>query len=156
MSTQPSLTKFLLTIDPGLMTGVAVIDVSEPGKAVQVYSDELDVVQFEDWLEDFLYAHRGEVQVVIENYIISEATAKKSAQPWSLQLIGVTTFLCRRSQNKLLKHQPSDIGELTSEDLRRAEFWHKSKIQAEHGRDALKHAVVYLKDKDRRWARRFL
>lgn len=145
---------YLLTVDPGLLTGVALIDTSTPGEAIQQQSHELDIVDFEDWLEETLYARRGQVQVVVENYIISESTAKKTAQPWSLREIGVVAFLCRRSENKMLLQVPSDITELTSDDLRTAGFWHKS--SKDHGRDALKHAVVYLKNRDRRWARRFL
>lgn len=147
---------YLYTIDPGLMTGHAFFDISVKGEPKQLWSKELDVVESRIEMESVIQFHGENVLVVIENFIITEATARKTSAPWSLKLIGNAEWFCFKYGARLVVQQPSDIGDVTSADLRKAGFWHKSEIQAEHGRDACKHAVVYLKNSDRRWARLFL
>jgi hypothetical protein len=138
------------------MTGLAFFDISVPGSPKQLWSKELDVVETRIEMESVTEFHQNNVLVVIENFIITEATAKKTSAPWSLKLIGNAEWFCWKYGARLVVQQPVDIGEVTSEDLRKANFWHVSTIQAEHGRDACKHALVYLKNTDRRWARLFL
>lgn len=146
----------MLTIDPGLMTGLAFFDIAIKGAPKQLWSAELDIVDTRLRMEQVIGSHGSNVLVVIENFIITEATAKKTSAPWSLKLIGNAEWFCYKYGAKLVVQQPVEISEVTSDDLKKAEFWHVSQIQAEHGRDACKHALVYLKNTDRRWARRFL
>lgn len=146
--------KYLFCVDPGLLTGLAFLDVSEQENPQVLGTIELPVKEFYLKAEDVIKRAGPEAVVVVENFIITTATAKKSAAPWSLRGVGVVEFLCLKYGSRMVLQTPDQAKEISAADLRAVNFWHKG--GEGHANDALRHAVVYLKDKHRRWARAFL
>lgn len=146
--------KYLFCVDPGLLTGLAFLDVSEQENPQVLGTIELPVKEFYLKAEDVIKRAGPEAVVVVENFIITTATAKKSAAPWSLRGVGVIEFLCLKYGSRMVLQTPDQAKEISAADLRAVNFWHKG--GEGHANDALRHAVVYLKDKHRRWARAFL
>lgn len=81
------LERYLLGIDPGLRTGVALVDVlAETCDGFEVQFDECG-----DKLERIIEQHRPDV--VAERFVINTATATNTQAPWALEIIGVARYL---------------------------------------------------------------
>ena len=86
-------TKYLIAVDPGLMTGVMEFKITDEGTTMSA-SHELGFNDFMDYLVS-LDKIVGDMKdpkdltVVCEDFIVTMETAKKmTAQMWSLHLIG--------------------------------------------------------------------
>jgi hypothetical protein len=146
--------RYLLCIDPGLLTGMALLDMSEQENPIVLGSGEYGVRDFYNKAEELIARLSPDMVVVVENFIITTATAKKTSAPWSLRGVGVVEFLCLKYGATMELQTPDQAKEIPSSDLKIVEFWH---VGGEgHANDAFRHAVVYLKDRHRRWARAFL
>lgn len=146
--------KYLLAIDPGLDTGVIYMDIEDPMEPIIIGSWELTPEEFYLMVEQILSEKGSDIRVVIERFIISEATAKKSQQPWSLELIGVTRKECWKYGSMLVLQKPSDKEFATNEKLRHVGFWH---VGGEgHANDAFRHALVYLNERYARWGKKLV
>lgn len=142
---------FLLGIDPGLATGVAYINYTDADNPQVEWSDEKSVEQFHEFIEIFLSQHKDICSVVIEDYIITERTAKLSQQPWSLRLIGVVAYLCWKYNIPLTLQKPRDKEFADNKKLQRIKFWH---VGGEgHANDAFKHCLVWLVQRNPRVAK---
>lgn len=144
--------KYLLAIDPGLATGVAFIDIEDPMDPIIIGSWELTPEEFYQRVEEIISDHGSNVLVVIERYIITEATGKKSAQPWSLELIGVTRKECWKYGARLVLQKPSEKEFATPEKLRYVGLWHVGGDG--HANDAFRHALIYLNNRYARWGQK--
>lgn len=144
--------RYLLAIDPGLMTGVCLIDLSDPENPVKVWSKEVTVQEFHDNIEK-LISHE-ETHVVIENFLITVETGKLTDAPWSLELIGVVRYLCYLSGKVLDLQTPAQKPFADNDKLRAVDFWHVG--EAGHANDALRHAMVWIVDRNRKWTRKLL
>lgn len=142
--------RFLLCIDPGLATGVCLIDLIDPDNPVVVWSQEVTMEQMYDKLEDLIKAES--THIVFERYKIGE-TALDS--PWSLEHIGTIKLFCYRYGKKWDQQTPSDAKEFsTSEKLQSVGFWH---VGGEgHANDALRHAMLWIVRRHARWTRKLL
>jgi hypothetical protein len=146
--------KYLLAIDPGLATGVAYLDIEDPMEPIIIGSYELVPEEFYVMVEEILEEHGSNVRVVIERFIVSEETAKKSQQPWSLELIGVTRKECWKNGTTMVLQKPSDKEFATNEKLRHVGFWHVGGDG--HANDAFRHALVYLNERYARWGKKLV
>lgn len=115
---------------------------------------ELTPEEFYVMEEEILAKHGANVRVVIEKYIISVETAKKSQQPWSLELIGVVRKDCWKYGAMLILQKPSDKESAPNELLRHVGFWHVGGDG--HANDAFRHALVYLKERYARWGKKLV
>lgn len=140
--------KVLIGIDPGLMTGICAIDISDMSNPVPLWDGEWTIEDFHGKIEDIM-ATEG-VVVVIENYIITTETAKKSPQPWSLHLIGVILFLAYKYGVSVTIQSPAQKSFATNDRLRLVNFWHVG--DDGHSNDSFRHAMVWILAKNRRWA----
>lgn len=144
--------RYLLSIDPGLATGVCLIDLSDPENPVKVWSKEVTIAEFHDNIEK-LVSHE-ETHVVIEAFKITVETGKLSDAPWSLELIGVVRYLCYLSGKELDLQLPSQKPFADNDKLRAVDFWH---VGGEgHANDALRHAMVWIVDRNRKWTKKLL
>lgn len=150
MEKQP--TKTLIAIDPGLATGICAVDISDMSDPTAIWDAEWTIPEFYAKIEDIV-ATDG-VVVVIENYIITVETAKKSPQPWSLHLIGVVLFLAQKYGVAVTVQDPVRKLFATNDRLRLVGFWHVG--DAGHAVDAYKHAMVWVLDNNRRWASKLI
>lgn len=139
----------VVAVDPGKMTGVALVRVTSIIKhygfefpedaAVDYYLDEIPVVLHNPLSDEG-------VEVVCESIIISTATAKKSQDVQaSIRQIGVLQHLCRRKGIKFTLQPPSDQAFGTDELLRALGWW---TVGSDHARSASRHAAKYLAQTD--------
>lgn len=129
----------ILSIDPGLMTGVSVIDWSNRDKPSKVETCELDIKGFYDRIEDLV---KSSDVVVMENFIVTVASAKKDFQPFSLHLIGLVGYLCYHNQKKLVMQDPLDREFTPNQVVKDLDLWHKG--GAGHANQASRHAFYYM------------
>lgn len=129
----------ILSIDPGLMTGISVVDWSDRDKPTKIETCELDIKNFYDRIEDLV---KSVDVVVMENFIVSVASAKKDFQPYSLHLIGVVGYLCYHNTKKLVMQDPLDREFTPNEVIKELKLWHRG--GAGHANQASRHAFYYM------------
>lgn len=135
------MTKLLsvLAVDPGLLTGASRWfngSGLEPGF-------ELPHLDFCDWAYAHMETHQGPGHVVVaEEFRISAATAKKTPQPWSLEIIGFLRWGARRFGCTFELQTAGDAKTFVSNArLRGVDAWWKGEG---HARDAARHLLLYL------------
>jgi hypothetical protein len=153
----PANRKYLFAVDPGLLTGAALLDITEVSSndIKKLGSWELTVDEYFDMSEAVISGLGKSVEVVIEDFHITDRTSKLSEAPWSLQLIGATMFLVRRfGASDFHLQSPSEKHFADNEKLKHTGFWH---VGGEgHANDAYRHAMVYINDRNPRWAKYLL
>jgi hypothetical protein len=132
---------WVLAVDPGKMTGVALFDTEGPdGAPILLESHEFERDELEDWLTYILDPGEDiQVEVVAERYIIGDADS-----PWSLRELGVLSYLSRRGGCGEPKLQtPADAKAFApNERLKKLGYWHKG--GAGHALDAIRHGILYM------------
>lgn len=153
-TTQPDYS-YLLAIDPGLATGMALINITDLNNPQIINAWELNTTEFYDKAEEIISSCGPLLDIVIENFIVTKRTAELTQAPWSLELIGVVRFLARKYYvNDLVLNKPSDKQFADNDKLRQCGFWF---VGGEgHANDAFRHAVVWLVNKNPRWAKNLL
>lgn len=143
---------FLLAIDPGLATGICLIDISDPDHPFKVWSKEVSVEEFYDGISGIMSSPN--VHVVIEDFKITVETGKLAEAPWSLNLIGIVQFLCYLNGKELDFQLPSEKPFADNDKLRMMDFWH---VGGEgHANDALRHAMIWIVNRNRRLVKNLL
>lgn len=148
----PKNVKYLLAIDPGLATGVAMIDLTDYDNPKVMWSDELTITQFYDTIDKLI--GREDLAVVIEQFKITVETGKLSDAPWSLNLIGIVDYLCYHRGAEIYFQMPSQKPFADNEKLRAVDFWHVG--GAGHALDALRHAMIWIVEYNRKWTRKLI
>ena len=141
------MTNYLLAIDPGLMTGISVFDLT-PEIPEMVHSQEKNLTEFQVYLENIdsaLLYDRDHLEFVIEDFIITTETAKKSlGGNWSLENIGKVLYVAEKHGIPVKKQRPGDRMSISHEQLKALNYWH---VGGEgHANQASRHAVVYMLD----------
>lgn len=127
----------IFSIDPGLATGIADVTFTE-NMASMHKSQELpfsDMLQLAYTVADMNYDY-----VVMETFIYTSQTVKKSVQPWSTEIIGVFRAVFMDRGTPLLFQKPKDKDIIDNNTLRSLGLWYKG--GGGHANDALRHAVV--------------
>lgn len=131
---------YVFSFDPGKMTGWALCNTAT--MAVDCGEDDFDLYceRVEHW-----FGHYGEqLDVVGERYTITAATAKKTQQPWSLEVIGVTKYLAHKfGCGTVTLQAPADAKKFATNDRLRAMGWWVPGT-AGHDKDALRHLMIRL------------
>lgn len=141
----------LISVDPGLKTGVALLD--RKGDDVSLtLSAELNEAELAPWLRMCLHNWRElededvTVTVVFERFLITMETAKNSQAPWSLEMIGVLKQVCRDYGYPLeliYAQRPTEAKNVVpNPKLKRLGLWHRG--GAGHANDAIRHGVLCL------------
>ena len=139
----------ILAVDPGLRTGVAQYNTNYPGSLI---TDILDPVEVGPWMENWCSAARRDRMhsqcdarplLVMESFTITMATAKKTVQPWSLELIGVGRFLAHTYDIDFVLQTPKNAKVFAPDDkIREHGWWQPGK--EDHARDAVRHLMLAL------------
>lgn len=132
----------VLAVDPGLVSGLAVIEREGPRLR---YSAELKWWDLQDTVNAFLHeAGPQQVNVVAERFIITKKTAENSQAPWSLEVIGMLKTWSRMYQQGAVElYGAGDCKEMFPNDvLRRLGMWHKG--GEGHARDAIRVGLMCL------------
>lgn len=123
-------------VDPGLATGWCLYDVHEQ----TVKLEESDPQSFYRHAQDAIEMWQADI-IVCESFIITPATAKKTQQPWSLELIGVLRFLSWQCSVTFQLQPPSIKPYVTNPMLKAAGWWLPG--SAGHAHDAARHVAFY-------------
>lgn len=94
---------FVVGVDPGLSTGLAVIR----GDGWRVHGEQGPPSILDDFMIRFHFLTRHEVLVGCEPFVVTTETAKHSAQTAALEVIGVVKQLCRMNGWPLYLQPPS-------------------------------------------------
>lgn len=142
-------------VDPGLLTGLALVDITDRLKPKPLGAMEADTFSFYDTSEATIAQFAPDLVVVCENFIITSATAKLSQAPWSLMGRGIIEFLCWKYSVPFVIQTPQETKEFSTDDrLKKAGFWH---VGGEgHANDAYRHIMKYLADRNPRWTNTLL
>ncbi len=141
--------KYVLSIDPGKATGVALLswDETDAGPNLLI-AKELQPEEFAVPVETILNSYRGtgSLTVVCERFTINAQTVRNSQAPYSLEQIGVLKHLCRTNMydpEKIVFQSPADAKAMfPNEALRKVETWF---VGGEgHANDAIRHALLRL------------
>lgn len=140
MSDLPDL---VLSVDPGKLTGIALVESAGP---TVLASSEVEILDLEAALMALLEQaglDRG-LLPVIEKFTITIDTAKNSQAPWSLEAIGITrNTVWRERSQELVMQLPSEAKNLmTNPRLRALGCWHRG--GEGHANDAIRHALYAL------------
>lgn len=143
----------VIAIDPGLLTGVGMVDLvpgddDDPVESATLekrYSAELGFEKVGVALTELLGDSDPEsTDVVVERFTITAKTAKNSQAPWSLEVIGMCRWIMLGEFGdrfgEMIMQGPAEAKTLIPNDvLKRAGIWH---VGGEgHANDALRHAL---------------
>jgi hypothetical protein len=119
MRTEPAEHSFVLAVDPGGNTGLAWLLDREFGS--QVVADGR--FGFHEWFTSAVDRIATPLVVVIESFIITSATARKTAQPDPYRIIGWLELWCYRHGIPFHLQTPAQAkGFGTDDKLRRTSF----------------------------------
>lgn len=130
---------YLFAVDPGLTTGATLVAVDgEWAQPLAVL--EVSHASYGFLAELIIPTYRP--HVVVENFIITSETAAKSQAPWSLGQIGLTEYLSAKYDCPFDTQLPKPAKAFATNDKLKAIGWYVK--GQDHGRDALRHAMLYL------------
>lgn len=140
--------RYVLAIDPGKVTGIALFSREGAQEPVLEWSGEVEQEDFAEVIRGFLWApeKRYNLDIVCERFIINAQTVRNSQAPYSLEQIGILKqclFDNGRTANEILFQSPSDaMGMFTNEKLKKLGYWHRG--GGGHALDAIRHALLRL------------
>lgn len=140
----------LFGVDPGLMTGLALVDISDRVNPKPIWALEADTRTFYQTVEQTIEEEPDAIVLICENFLITDRTAKLSQAPWSLMGRGVCEFLTMKYNVPMILQTPGDAKEFSTNDkLHKAGFWHVGGDG--HANDAYRHVMKYHADRSPRW-----
>jgi hypothetical protein len=133
-------------IDPGRITGIALY--------LSHYGDHYSFEYDQDGLFKYLDTLRTTPSVdpvvfVIEDFVITSQTGKKTQQKWSLENIGAIKSLCYSIDNYSYVLQTPDLKEFSTDRKLKSIYWYTTEGGG-HANDASRHLLRYL------WVNRLL
>lgn len=130
------LPRFVLGIDPGKTTGVALYDLlTEHIDGAELAEDEVG-----RWLETIIFQVRP--AVVIESFTITQHTARNSQAPWSLEIIGMARHFAAKHGCSFTLQRPADAKAFSTDArLKALGWWRPGKG---HMADAQRHTLLFL------------
>ena len=142
------MSKYVLAVDPGKMTGMALFSREIDSEPVIEWSAELEQHEVAAALRGILWnpTMRGTLDVVCERFIINAQTVRNSQAPYSLEVIGILKQCLQdngREMDDIYFQPPSEaMGMFTNEKLKKLEYWHRG--GKGHALDAIRHALLRL------------
>lgn len=137
----------VITVDPGLRTGLAILSPDGTVSAAEGEWDET-ITAVRDAMQ--LFVTSGFVPVVVvERFTINAETTKKSSDTqWPLEAIGAIRWLARRHALDLTMQMPVEAKRFATNNRLKAIGWYIS-TPGGHVNDALRHLYLYLATHDR-------
>lgn len=145
--TRSGETPHVLFVDPGLTTGWVTLDPTGSDPAATLRVGELPHFEFLDAAVDQIAAGHFAL-VACEAFQVGERTERQATgggqRLWSVEQQGVLRWACQRWQVEYLlpEQQAAEVKRFaTNEKLKAGGFWTRGQ---EHGRDATRHALLWL------------
>lgn len=137
--------KYVLSIDPGKATGMALFSLEDGSEPVLEWSKELQQSEYAGPIRDVLASY-SDVIVVCERFTINAQTVRNSQAPYSLEQIGILKQCLMdsgRPADDIYFQAPADAKAMfDNPKLKKLGYWH---VGGEgHALDAIRHALLKL------------
>lgn len=139
------MTHYILAVDPGKATGIALFswDVGQQPTLLASWETQIDTyAQVIRWA----LATYPNLEVVCEKFTITAQTAKNSQAPFSLEHIGIyrqCLIDVGRDPYSIKMQTPTDAKNMfPNPKLKKLGFWHKG--GEGHALDGIRHGLLYL------------
>lgn len=142
------MTKYVLSIDPGKLSGVTLFSKEEEQDPVLQWSKEVEQEEIAEVVRGVLWApeKRQHIDVVCERFIINAQTVRNSQAPYSLEVIGIVKQCLKdsgRPMDDIYFQSPADAKAMfDNEKLKKLGYWHRG--GEGHALDAIRHALLRL------------
>jgi hypothetical protein len=144
-----NMNKYVLSVDPGKATGVALLHLAKDEEPKIIFSGEAQPEEFagvvRNILKDFTEDYSA-LTVVCEKFTINAQTVRNSQAPYSLEQIGALKQILQDfgiDRDSIVWQMPVDAKKMfPNETLKTLEIWHKG--GEGHANDALRHALLRL------------
>lgn len=140
--------KYVLSVDPGKMTGMALFSYEGGSEPVLEWSKELEQHEVAEALRSALWSPemRPNLEIICERFTINAQTVRNSQAPYSLEVIGIVKQCLHdndRPMDDIYFQPPSEaMGMFTNENLKKLGYWHRG--GKGHALDAIRHALLRL------------
>lgn len=140
------MTRYVLAIDPGKSTGMALFSMRNGEEPELLWSGEEEFVGYVDKTRMIFMQYGADLEVVCEKFTINLQTAKNSQAPYSLECIGALKLILldRGRDPESLKFQlPANaMNMFTNPKLKTLGYWHRG--GEGHALDAIRHGLLHL------------
>lgn len=142
------MSNYVLAVDPGKVTGMALFSRETASEPVLEWSAELEQDDVADAIRGILWnpTIRHHLDIVCERFVINAQTVRNSQAPYSLEVIGILKQCMKdngRQMDDIFFQAPSEaMGMFTNEKLKKLEYWHRG--GKGHALDAIRHALLKL------------
>jgi hypothetical protein len=140
--------RYVLAVDPGKATGMALFSYESGSEPVLEWSKELEQHEVADAIRSVLWApeKRHQIDVVCERFVINAQTVRNSQAPYSLEVIGILKQCLLdngREMDDIFFQAPADAMTMfDNKKLKKLEYWHVG--GGGHALDAIRHALLRL------------
>lgn len=139
------MSKYVLSVDPGKATGVALVSFEKGSEPEIIYSGEVQPDEFAILVRDLMTNYQIK-EIVCEKFTINAQTVRNSQAPYSLEQIGVLKQIMQDfefDRESIIWQLPVDAKKMfPNEALKTLKLWHKG--GEGHANDALRHALLRL------------
>jgi hypothetical protein len=142
------MTHYVLAVDPGKATGVALFEWESGKEPVLLNSEEVDFLGYANSIRKFFeyYGDKEGFRVVCERFTINAQTVRNSQAPFSLEKIGVLKQILLDyglTIDSLHMQSPADAKAMfDNAKLKKLEYWHRG--GEGHALDAIRHGLLYM------------
>ena len=143
-----SMFRYVLAVDPGKATGLALFSREGDSEPILVWSKEVQQEEFAEAVRSVLWdpTIRYHLDVVCERFTINSNTVKNSQSPYSLEQIGILKQLLLdngRPIDDIYFQSPADAKAMfDNPKLKKLGYWHRG--GEGHALDAIRHALLRL------------
>lgn len=142
------MARYVLAIDPGKTTGMALFSREGLSEPVLEWSKELEQHEVAEAIRSTIWLPtiRHNVDVVCERFVINAQTVRNSQAPYSLEVIGIVKQCLHdngRAMDDIYFQAPADAMTMfDNKKLKKLEYWHVG--GGGHALDAIRHALLRL------------
>lgn len=130
----------IIAVDPGKVSGWAHMSHDA------FYSGQMDWYDHLQWIDRILttnaWSGGNKPVIVVEDFIYTAATAKKSRQTWSTEAIGVLRFMAFKHDLEFVTQTPAAAKRFATDDKLKNLGWY-TPTKGGHANDAARHMLLY-------------
>jgi hypothetical protein len=138
--------KFVLAVDPGKVTGMALASFGKGSDPQLIWADELEMYDYYQKLHQLFATYGDDLEIICEKFTINVQTAKKSQAPYSLECIGILKAVMMyygRDPEELKYQLPANaMSMFPNAKIKTMGYWYRG--GAGHALDAIRHALLYV------------
>ena len=142
-------TKWVLAVDPGKATGMALFSYEAGTDPILLWSGELQQEEYAKPIRQYLSLYDGQdggIEVACERFTINAQTVKNSQAPFSLEQIGILKQCLMdagRPADDIYFQSPADAKAMfPNPALKKLGYWHRG--GEGHALDAIRHGLLRI------------